>query len=616
MVLRYPAVANTAEDDSNVFFQLKSRSMAKFFRPKQPLCGQPMTLSVGGTVFCCRAILTNEDSGNEQNNDSDQNELVLFSVIVALVPRKTQKSEPLPISGWLEDKRSASISSKETIEPTGTASASFLAVKNVHISLARICRVLEREENRCSFVSLQSEQFHQIRRQMETESEHRQNALQQSKQTPGSSSSSPMSVTNKGQGSSKHHRRTSSFRGIERADSARTAMKNSKGGITGSVDEDQLFEAMSTTAPPIFPDSGIPHEGNLARDMMDFFHAISRSEDIAPTPLDVLMARKGTVFVNQHVAVAIESVTTSNHRIVWPFQTLLFPKVSPVQLRETMATSSITPGRLQQLLLVLSPQKALCELDTNLPISNIIEIAEYLVSQGVAKPFAVLLSSTRLACKDLTRIENLSLPFIQTFHIDLAPFVLVSFLTHTNRTIGDCVHMLKHSGDSVAKMLRKQIMASRVSRHSHTTSRYGLTIVGDRRAEAAEERERPESQVLEDTLWRIVVWLLTREVIVQLHEYLVTIDSVIESEGSGKIIEGERKIEHGSSTDEMVFRQLSDAGCLSGQTTLSMCAWRLSVDAKFLRDWAERHSRVRIVKRAASSTDDYAPDTKPTRSLG
>ena len=48
-----------ADDDTNedLFYTLTPRQMAKLFRTKKSLCGQPMTLTVNGTVFCCRAIL-------------------------------------------------------------------------------------------------------------------------------------------------------------------------------------------------------------------------------------------------------------------------------------------------------------------------------------------------------------------------------------------------------------------------------------------------------------------------------------------------------------------------------------------------------------------------------
>ena len=52
LAFRYP-VTPTVENADDLFFALPSRVMAKLFRPKKPLCGQPMTISIVETVFCC-----------------------------------------------------------------------------------------------------------------------------------------------------------------------------------------------------------------------------------------------------------------------------------------------------------------------------------------------------------------------------------------------------------------------------------------------------------------------------------------------------------------------------------------------------------------------------------
>ncbi len=41
----------------NIFFRLKPRILAKLFRTKPPLCDQPVTLNMEGTLFCCRSVL-------------------------------------------------------------------------------------------------------------------------------------------------------------------------------------------------------------------------------------------------------------------------------------------------------------------------------------------------------------------------------------------------------------------------------------------------------------------------------------------------------------------------------------------------------------------------------
>ncbi len=65
---------NNGEDDDNddddikddIFFRLKARVMAKLFRTKPPLCGQPVSLNIEGTIFCCRSVLLNPNQPQQQ----------------------------------------------------------------------------------------------------------------------------------------------------------------------------------------------------------------------------------------------------------------------------------------------------------------------------------------------------------------------------------------------------------------------------------------------------------------------------------------------------------------------------------------------------------------------
>lgn len=187
---------------SALFFSLTDRAMAKLFRPKPPLCGQPMTLSVGGTVFCCRAVLRSSSSGggtaaggrggaggggsppagSEQAGETSEGaesrspRLVLFSVIVALSPvgsfartfrEQGAGSPPLEGGGGTSLPSPGGRRYRERGGGGGTdglGSASFLAVRRVHITLSRLCRVLEREERRRGYVSSQAAAFLRIKK--------------------------------------------------------------------------------------------------------------------------------------------------------------------------------------------------------------------------------------------------------------------------------------------------------------------------------------------------------------------------------------------------------------------------------------------------------------------
>jgi hypothetical protein len=398
----------SATDD--LFFRLPSRQMAKLFRPKPALCGQPMTLTVGGTVFiCCSTlmeqplsqqsqqsqqqqqqlqdeaaatasatsnsgpeiqlasseedrIVTNEDSGDGDAAAAapdNKSSLVLFSVIVALVaPIASAPSGPL--SSWVEHASNGTQRHRSTAnEGRQKASESFLCIRRVHVSLARLCRVLAREERRCRYVSLQAETFQATRSQLQKrwkEQQQHQQQQQQHKVTQstvaagskagGSSTalsgvlnmSSPGPMMNSSLSSNmatsaeprkRGHRKAPSFgRGGEVAASAADV----SGSMTTQAGDDIILEVeqevveVIMAARPIGDSADITssngvegsagmrqwharsHRGNLARELAQVFHALGRNSDhdFAPSPSELLTGKSGVVYVNRHIAVPIE----------------------------------------------------------------------------------------------------------------------------------------------------------------------------------------------------------------------------------------------------------------------------------------------------------------------
>lgn len=70
---------NNKFSNDDLFFSLTSRQIEKLFRTKKSLCGQPMTLTVNGTVFCCRAILMhNDEDATAEETVETTNQLELF----------------------------------------------------------------------------------------------------------------------------------------------------------------------------------------------------------------------------------------------------------------------------------------------------------------------------------------------------------------------------------------------------------------------------------------------------------------------------------------------------------------------------------------------------------
>ena len=136
----------------------------------------------------------------------------------------------------------------------------------------------------------------------------------------------------------------------------------------------------------------------------------------------------------------------------------------------------------------------------------------------------------------------------------------------------------------------------------------GLGESGIPLASGATSGEQQESEYLEAKLVDMTVWLLTKSLLVQLQEYLVTMDALMEADDDTKSREdGEGKTEVGNANqgaDDILYQQLFEANCLAGTKSLSMIAWRVSVETGALREWALRHDKVRIILRLPAPSDD------------
>ena len=59
------------KNDMNIFFRLEARILAKMFRTKPALCGQPVSMNIEGTIFCCRSVLLNPNPTHHQTQDDN-----------------------------------------------------------------------------------------------------------------------------------------------------------------------------------------------------------------------------------------------------------------------------------------------------------------------------------------------------------------------------------------------------------------------------------------------------------------------------------------------------------------------------------------------------------------
>uniref|UniRef100_A0A7S4K842 Nitrogen permease regulator 3 n=1 Tax=Odontella aurita TaxID=265563 RepID=A0A7S4K842_9STRA len=564
-----------------LFFTLSPRAMAKLFRPKPPLCGQPMTLSVGGTVFCCHAVLLpggggagggglgssshgndtadsdtasgggigggDEDATGAGPTSSQQQQqtkdLVLFSVIVALAPlqefsktfrfdggdgaaanmphshllgrHSNHEHRPNPASSGGNNaagtsssprvvrRRGSTASASSAAAATGggrggvdgsaarggsqALSASLMAIRGVHLSLRRLCRVLEREERRCRYVSLQASIMVRIKNEVEKGADGNGRLHKpQHKRTSSAVSSAP-SASHSGDRSSSGEGRGSDV-GLGNVHGSHAAVDDAEAEQKRRDREmrQAVLELMfaSSTLPGDIDDDGLVR-GNLARELAQLFHALSRNSSVAaftPTPAALLGGGGGlasggadigcgVLYVNSHVAVPIEpaagrllplhvrangygtSAGSPAIDYLRPYHTLLFPHASPAELLRTQAlsSSSVRAGpsgdaqgqqqqrhgqRLERLLLMISPGKSLRDaaVDAALPVPAALQLASRLVDAGACVASHVVGRHTCFVMNHggAARMGELALPFAQRF---LGPAVPV-FLAASALTVG------------------------------------------------------------------------------------------------------------------------------------------------------------------------------------
>jgi single-stranded DNA-binding protein len=361
--------------------------MSKLFRPKRPLCGQPLTLNVSGTTFCCRAELfdNSQSCPSTVGGDGSDRPLVLFSVIVALAPLSpnqscntngshSSKSSIHPHdTSYLADINCTSEKNDNNLHPR-RIDATFTTIERIHRNLARLCMVLTREEMRCQYVTLQCQMLLSIRKEYEDELllSSRGNSVNSIVEA---NHSNPVSQDDSGSNNTRRVSNTSNAGGTQmlpkdkrtlgqttsgssNAPEAKGAPGNyssnsNKNGKEMSPHErresiQQVIEMMFASPPPV------SNHGNLARELAEVFHFLAKHDDPAsPATASAILSRAsgrdGVIYINRHVAVPLDSIDTlptkiernnqtamrvheTNGDIVNPHETLLFPNSSPSEI--------------------------------------------------------------------------------------------------------------------------------------------------------------------------------------------------------------------------------------------------------------------------------------------
>jgi hypothetical protein len=665
MILRYPTAASEphstteksrmddilleskgSSSEEDLFFRLSGRQMAKLFRPKAALCGQPITLTVGGTYFCCSAVLMN-DTNSSSNETTDETEtqnspLVLFSVVVALT---LQRESASPVMMMPSQSTTSMLPENESIpaalSDTMSTSPTYRSIRRVHASLARLCRVLEREERRCRYVSCQTQLFERIRSEILSAEEPTATSTTKSSSNvitpPVSALPSPTSQN--------IHRRSNSFN----FDPSRDLLSSATSVLPGLLSEttppphhrssalaeklytQELAQVLLETvmaAPPTkvtLHGWDMTHQGNLARELAQVYHALAAP---GSDPADSMsVGQESIIYINGHIAIAIEALTSGTFRSPLsitrdprPYETLLLPNGASTLdsiLTAPVKNSSDTPSarRLEQFVLALHPQKSLQEvaIETWMPLAATLDLAADLMHRGLAVVSPVL--SYAQCCvgpPSIAVLQNMTLPFYQAFPTSSSRRHLLewfSILTVPGRTLGQARSLFLYSTDPSVVELRNGVMTTEVlsTRRRTTNPAPDLPLPSDSpfssRSVVDSSQSSEEVRTLSELFFQIVTWLCAHGVLVVLSEYLVRVANVIPNlalpSHGGKV---ERKWDEGDDPEEWLLAQKD---CWTGRISIPACSWKTGLDESLIRALVARHPRtLRIVCRAPVPGDD------------
>ncbi len=396
---------NTDSNSIDLFFDLPAKVMSKLFRPKRPLCGQPLTLNVSGTTFCCRAELFDSQPSTVGGGEGSNHPLVLFSVIVALAPLASSADGAAATASQFDRANPADSTTRES--PQKRADFAFNAIRRVHDNLASLCRVLKREELRCRYVSRQCNMLLQVRK--EFEAKEGPDDDRRGNEGGGTNSKSGPGMD----GNTSHNELSTSPKDKRSVPPPPVPTKGKK--ETNNADNDSrpkltpterreyvqnLVEIMLAANCQITPiedsdddsDGGEYKQqmyGNLARELARVFHCLS-ADSTTTNPSSLLGANtgEGRVYINRHISVPIVALASEKSSIqaieaeLHPYHTLLFPNLTPSEILKDLqddyaeSVTSINPNSLsiihilRQVLPVTHPRRSLNEVafDAGIPL--------------------------------------------------------------------------------------------------------------------------------------------------------------------------------------------------------------------------------------------------------
>lgn len=683
LIFRYPSASSS---DTNIFFTLSPRVFAKLFHTK--LCGQPVTLLVDGTMICCRSVMLHTSNGstattssststaqsdetsapltksnpanitsspvsqgspiaespsfNDTSKQMDElytSGLAMFSIVVALLPVQRQTRTR---------SYNASNPTYETQDVGDKVSVAYPIIRKIHLSLARVCAVLEREERRCMYMSRQVAMCIKIGC-LDIGNDDDQRKQESFKETVGGSPKQQPFMKHQGHGSSSTKIENEIH---ERMESILTA----KPPPSIELDDNNLSESKSVSQ-VVLRKLMIPLHGNLAWELTQIYHSLARNNSKFCNPTYLLSNREGIVYINNHIAVNIDAAVEDentpfydnardNIPLLRPYHTILFPRVSAKDLLHNinasfsqnsiddpnqMNGSDLSQRRLEKLLSVCDPSKSLHDMasETALPLSIIIDVALRLVETGVCIAVPQLQSSVKFACQhdSIQKISSLRLQFAQEF-FQVPIFVVISALTVKPNYICTFGEILRYCKETV-------ILESRREEESEVDDvqidEYNMVIPMECTLltksilnsievtsifDEDDVTELMVAQHVESVIRKMTTWLRSRAVIVELKDYLVspnvdqTVETVVKVEESSAGIKksnsaGDIQYLWGDSDGEALFHECKKNDYFSGKISTGALAWRIGKrQMELVRDYGIREQKLQVVTRIPCAGED------------
>ena len=411
----------------------------------------------------------------------------------------------------------------------------------------------------------------------------------------------------------------------------------------------------------------IPLYGNLALELAQTYHALSRSfDDMRPSPETLLSGRDGIVYINLHVAVKVEAARAISSNNIPPqlnivpskqpqqnqpylrsYHTLLFHPVSARELLSHKRYKHSNWRRLEKLLVVADdPFKSLSDMavEAALTLPTVLDIATSLIEAGVCIALPVMTTFTRFGCsKDAVELmTSQRLDFAQQFG-DIPIFMVVSALTTTiNLTTNNKKNSTETNYDRDTKTLVSIGEVIEYSKLMIKSLQSGTAESGDRSDDDAfgkipqiiqllthrilntfrSARMPPgladikvskanHSQLIENVLISMASWLRARSIILELKEYLTSTIDLTETDSQtvdSTTNEGEERSSLFWDNESLFKDFISQKHQCSGRISTLALAWKYGVNLRFIeafRDWGVKEKKISSVVRMSTVNDDW-----------